>query len=270
MTREDAMSATDGKLALVTGGSLGIGKAIAKALLRAGERVVITGRDAARLAGARAELAEFGPVQAIVADHSTASGAEAVIEGVEGIGPLDILVNNVGVFETRPFAQTSDAHWTAMFETNVMSGVRLARWALPRMLARNQGRVIFVSSEQGVRPAVDMTHYAMSKAAQLVIARGLAEYTKGSRVTVNSVMPGPTWTEGVETFIAGLAAERGIGLGDMQTAFFAEGDWSSSLIGRFLDPAEPAAVVAFLASDAASGVNGAAWRAEGGVTRSTV
>jgi NAD(P)-dependent dehydrogenase (short-subunit alcohol dehydrogenase family) len=115
-----------------------------------------------------------------------------------------------------------------------------------------------------------MTHYAMSKAAQLVIARGLAEYTKGSRVTVNTVMPGPTWTEGVETFIGDLAAQRGLSVPEMQKVFFAEGDWSSSLIARFLDPMEPAAVVAFLASDAASGVNGAAWRAEGGVTRSTI
>jgi NAD(P)-dependent dehydrogenase (short-subunit alcohol dehydrogenase family) len=264
------MSISQKKLALVTGGSLGIGKAIARELLEAGVGVVITGRDAARLAAAQAELAVSGAVHTVVADHSAASGADAVIRAVQAIGPLNILVNNVGVFETRPFAETTDADWTAMFETNVMSGVRLARWALPDMLARNAGRIIFISSEQSVRPAVDMTHYAMSKAAQLVIARGLAEYTKGSRVTVNTVMPGPTWTEGVETFIGDLAAQRGLSVPEMQKVFFAEGDWSSSLIARFLDPMEPAAVVAFLASDAASGVNGAAWRAEGGVTRSTI
>lgn len=258
----------DKKRALVTGGSLGIGKAIAKALLKDGMCVTITGRDHARLDAARAELAEWGEIGVVVADHAVAAGADFVIAAMEAAGGVDVLVNNVGYFETRPFVETTDAHWTAMFETNVMSGVRLARWALPHMLARNQGRIIFIASEQSVRPAVDMTHYAMSKAAQLVIARGLAEYTKGTNVTVNTVMPGPTWTEGVETFIGAMARERGVTIAEMQKLFFAQGDWSSSLIGRFLDPQEPAAVVAFLASDAASGVNGAAWRAEGGVTRS--
>ena len=204
----------------------------------------------------------------IVADHATAAGADAVIAAMDAAGHIDVLIKNVGFFETRPFTETSDAQWTAMFETNVMSGVRLARWALPKMLAANQGRIIFIASEQSVRPAVDMTHYAMSKAAQLVIARGLAEYTKGTNVTVNTVLPGPTWTEGVEAFIGEMAQSRSVSVAEMQKLFFAEGNWSSSLIARFLDPKEPAAVVAFLASDASSGVNGAAWSAEGGVPRS--
>jgi NAD(P)-dependent dehydrogenase (short-subunit alcohol dehydrogenase family) len=256
------------KLALVTGGSLGIGKAVARTLARDGMRVIITGRDERRLAATRDELGASGDIHAIVADHATAEGAEATIAGVSAIGDIDVLINNVGVFATRAFTDTSDADWTRMFETNVMSGVRLSRWALPRMLARNSGRIVFVASEQSVRPAVGMTHYAMSKAAQIVIARGLAEETRGTRVTVNSVMPGPTWTEGVEAFIGTMARENGIDVEEMKRRFFAGGDWSSSLIARFLDPDEPAAVVAFLASDAASGVNGAAWRAEGGVTRS--
>jgi NAD(P)-dependent dehydrogenase (short-subunit alcohol dehydrogenase family) len=257
-----------GKRALVTGGSMGIGKAIAKRLAEDGAHVILSGRTLSTLDSVAVELSAFGEVETIVADHARAEGAEEVIRAVEAGGGLDILINNVGIFETRPFTETSDAHWTAMFETNVMSGVRLSRWALPHMLARKRGRIIFIASEQSVRPAIDMTHYAMSKTAQLVIARGLAEYTKGTAVTVNTVMPGPTWTEGVEQFVGGLARERGVTLEEMQKLFFAEGDWSSSLISRFLQPSEVANVVAFLASDAASGVNGAAWRAEGGVTRS--
>jgi NAD(P)-dependent dehydrogenase (short-subunit alcohol dehydrogenase family) len=247
---------------------MGIGKAIALKLAQDGAHVIISRRTKEALEAASQDIAGSGSVEIIVADHSTAEGADAAVAAISAGGDLDILINNVGMFETRPFTETTDAHWTAMFETNVMSGVRLSRWALPHMLARNRGRIIFIASEQSVRPAIDMTHYAMSKTAQLVIARGLAEYTKGTAVTVNTVMPGPTWTEGVETFIGGMARERGVPVAEMQKLFFADGDWASSLISRFLEPSEIANVVAFLASDAASGVNGAAWRAEGGVTRS--
>jgi NAD(P)-dependent dehydrogenase (short-subunit alcohol dehydrogenase family) len=257
-----------GKRAFVSGGSMGIGKAIALRLAEDGAHVVISGRTESALDAVAQEIATFGAVETLIADHATSTGADAAIAAIEAGGDLDILINNVGMFETRPFTETTDAHWTAMFETNVMSGVRLARWALPRMLGQKRGRIIFIASEQSVRPAIDMTHYAMSKTAQLVIARGLAEYTKGTAVTVNTVMPGPTWTEGVESFIGGMARDRGVTVADMQKLFFAEGDWASSLIARFLQPSEVANVVAFLASDAASGVNGAAWRAEGGVTRS--
>lgn len=258
----------ENKRALVTGGSLGIGKAIAEVFLAQGASVTITGRDQDRLDTAVEALKPHGRITAVVADHETAAGATTVIEAVSAAGELDILVNNVGYFEQKSFADATDSDWTRMFELNVMSGVRLARSILPQMLVRNSGRIIFIASEQSVRPALGMTHYAMSKTAQIVIARGLAEMTKGTRVTVNSVMPGPTWTEGVAVFIADMAKQRGIAVDEMKRLFFAEGDWSSSLIARFLEPKEPAAVVAFLASDAASSVNGAAYRAEGGVTRS--
>jgi NAD(P)-dependent dehydrogenase (short-subunit alcohol dehydrogenase family) len=258
------------RLALVTGGSLGIGKAIAAALLGGGFEVLVSGRDAARLAAARQALSPLGVVHVVRAEQGRAEGEARVIAAAEALGGIDVLVNNLGAFESRGFAQLRDEDWQRLFDTNVMSGVRLSRWALPRMLAGNRGRIIFVASEQAVRPAADMAHYSMTKAAQLSVARALAEMTRGTAVTVNSVMPGPTWTEGVADFVGAMASERGITVDAMKRRFFAEGDWASSLIQRFLDPAEPAAVVAFLASDAASGVNGAAWRAEGGVTRAMV
>ncbi|HET9403703.1 MAG TPA: SDR family oxidoreductase, partial [Burkholderiales bacterium] len=212
-------------------------------------------------------LSKHGEAHGIAADLMTAEGARAVAEGAARIGPVDILVNNVGFFEVKPFADISDQDWLEMFELNVMSGVRLARALFPGMLSRNWGRVVFIASEQSAKPNPDMLHYAMSKTAQVAVARGLAELTKGTRVTVNSVLVAPTWSEGVEVFLEKMAPAAGKTAGEMRKAYF-EGPGASSLLQRWAEPAEIAAQVAFLCSERASAVNGAAQRVDGGIVRS--
>ena len=258
-----------GKSALVTGSTAGIGHAIALALAREGVRVTINGRSAERVAAACATIRETvagATVQGIAADLGTAAGTQALIGQLPDV---DILVNNLGIFEPKAFADIADADWLRLFEINVMSGVRLSRHYLPGMKARNWGRVIFVSSESGVNTPAEMVHYGMTKSAQLAVARGMAETTVGSAVTVNSVLPGPTMTEGVGDFVGKLAAEEGISVGEMERRFFAEAR-PSSLLKRFIDPAEVASLVAYLCSPLAAATNGAALRADGGVVRSIV
>ena len=257
-----------GKHALVTGSSLGIGKAIARDLLKAGAHVMLTGRNEDRIKAAVAELEPFGRISDIIGDLSTEAGAAGVLLAANRNGPVDILVNNVGTFEVKPFFELPDDDWRAMFDLNVMSGVRLARGLMRPMLERDWGRIVFIASEQSVKPHPDMIHYAVSKTAQVALARGLAELTKGTGVTVNSVLVAPTWTDGVETFLADLGPRMGKSVDEMRTAYFTEGDGVSSLLQRFAEPAEIAALVAFLCSARASAINGSAQRADGGIVRS--
>ncbi len=256
-----------GRLALVTGSTQGIGRAIAAALVAEGARVIVNGRREAAVRDTVAVLLRRGEAHGIPADMATPEGARKVLEETAKIGAVDILVNNVGFFEVKPFTEISDRDWTDMFELNVMSGVRLTRAIFPGMLERNQGRIVFVASEQSVKPNPEMIHYAMTKTAQVSIARGLADLTKGTAVTVNSVLAAPTWSEGVETFLAKVAPSAGKTLDEMKTAYF-DGPGLSSLLQRWARPEEIAAQVVFLCSERASAINGAAQRVDGGMIRS--
>lgn len=243
-----------GRRALVSGSTAGIGRAIARTLAA---EVLVNGRSPARVHAAidalRAELGDLGD----------AEGCAALLAAHPDV---DILVNNLGIFEPRGFEDIADADWTRMFEVNVMSGVRLSRHYLPRMKAAGWGRIVFISSESGLCPPAEMVHYGMSKTAQIAVARGMAETTTGSGVTVNSVLPGPTGTEGVTAFFGELARREGIERDAFVERFFRE--LRPTSINRHLaEPAEVAAVVAFVCSPLASAINGAAVRAEGGVVR---
>lgn len=256
-----------GKLALVTGSTLGIGRAVAEALATEGARVIVNGRKESAVKEAVAALSRRGEAHGIVADLMTAEGARKVADGAGKIGAVDILVNNVGYFEVKKFVDITDKDWLDMFELNVMSGVRLTRALFPGMLARNWGRVVFIASEQSVKPNGDMLHYAMSKTAQVAVARGLAELTRGTAVTVNSVLVAPTWSEGVETFLEKQVPGSGKTLDQMRAAYF-DGPGASSLLQRWATPEEIAAQVVFLCSERAAAVNGAAQRVDGGIVRS--
>ena len=256
-----------GQRAVVTGASAGIGFAIAARLAAEGADVLLNGRDAARLDVALQRLRGLLPaarVSAAVADLGSAEGCARLAEAVAG---CDILVNNLGIYEPGDFARVDDAVWQRFFEVNVMSGVRLSRVALPAMLARGSGRIIFISSESGIQPPPEMVHYGMTKAAQLSIARGLAEQTTGTAVTVNAVLPGPTRTEGSAAFMAERARELGLPAAEVERRYFAQ-ERPGSLIRRFIEPTEVGATVAFLCSPLAAATNGAAIRVDGGVVRS--
>jgi len=256
-----------GKCALVTGSTAGIGYAIARRLVAEGAEVVVNGRDAGRVEAACARLRAELPqarVRGVAADVASAAGVDALIAGC---GDADIVVNNFGIFEPRPFEDIGDADWLRFFEANVMSGVRLSRHYLPRMKARNWGRILFISSESGLNPPGDMVHYGMSKSAQLSVSRGMAETCSGTGVTVNAVLPGPTRTEGVVEFFGKLAAEQGLAVDTVEREFFNR-DRPSSLLRRFIEPAEVANLVAYVCSPLSSATNGAALRVDGGVVRS--
>ena len=255
-----------GKRALVTGSTLGIGRAIAQELLREGATVIINGRDGGRVAKAAEDLSTLGEVLGIAADLSSAAGAEALLDGIDA--PIDILVNNVGAFWVRPFFEIGDEDWTAIFELNVMSGVRLARALAPAMLDRGWGRVIFIGSDQSQKPNPMMAHYAMTKTAQVSVARSLAELTAGTQVTVNTVLAAPTWTDGVEAFMQQMADIEDTTPEDMSQEYFGAGEGRTSLLQRWAKPEEIAAFVTFLCSAKASAINGAALRADGGMVRS--
>ncbi len=255
------------KLALVTGSTQGIGRAIAQALVDEGARVIVNGRNARTVDETVKALSATGEAHGVVADLATASGAQQVLDAAARIGPVDILVNNVGYFEVKPFAEISDQDWLDMFELNVMSGVRLTRGLFDGMLKRNWGRVVFIASEQSVKPNPDMLHYAMTKTAQVSLARGLAESTRGTAVTVNSVLVAPTWSEGVETFLGKIGPEQGKSVEEMRTAYF-DGPGRTSLLQRWTTPEEIAAQVVFLCSARAAAINGAAQRVDGGIVRS--
>ena len=256
-----------GRLALVTGSTMGIGRAVAETLAAEGARVIVNGRNEAAVKNTVAALSRRGDAHGIAADLATAAGARKVVDALAKVGPVDILVNNVGYFEVKEFAAISDRDWIDMFELNVMSGVRLSRALLPGMLERDWGRIVFIASDQSAKPNPGMAHYAMSKAAQVSIARSLAELTRGTRVTVNSALVAPTWSEGVETFLGKVAPSLGKTVDEMRTAYF-EITGAASLLQRWAKPEEIAAQIAFLCSERASAINGAAQRVDGGIIRS--
>jgi NAD(P)-dependent dehydrogenase (short-subunit alcohol dehydrogenase family) len=258
-----------GKRALVTGSTAGIGFAAARLLAAEGARVTVNGRQQKRVESAVRSIGETtggADVHGVAADLATAQGCAQLIAQIPDV---DVLVNNVGIFEPKAFEEISDQDWMRFFETNVMSGVRLSRHYLSGMRARNWGRVVFVSSESAVQIPVEMIHYGMTKTAQLAIARGLAETTVGSGVTVNSVLPGPTASEGVSTFVTQMAQTRGVDFKTMEREFF-DTARPSSLLQRFATPEEVAAMIVYVCSGAASATNGAALRVDGGVVRSIV
>ena len=258
-----------GKRALVTGSTSGIGWATARELAAEGASVIVNGRSAARLASAVERIhneVRDADVDAVQADLSSVEGCLRLIAAAEDV---DILVNNLGIFETKPFEQIGDDDWLRFFEVNVMSGVRLARHHLSRMKERAWGRIVFISSESGICPPADMVHYGMTKSAQLSVSRGLAETCVGTGVTVNAVLPGPTRTEGVGEFFATLAREAGQTLQEAEHDFFKYAR-PTSLLQRFIDPAEVAAMVTYVCSPRAAATNGAALRVEGGVVRTLI
>ncbi len=255
------------KTALVSGSTAGIGLAIAQSLAQEGASVVVNGRSQERVSAAVEQIKQTyadAKLQGVVADLSTQAGADKLFQQVPEV---DILVNNLGIYEIKAFADISDEDWVKIIEANVLSGVRLSRHYLPLMLKQNWGRIIFISSESGVSIPAEMIHYGVTKTAQLALARGLAETTAGSEVTVNSVLPGPTRSEGVENFIQGMAQSQGVDSSQVEQEFF-QSMRPSSLLKRFASPEEVAALVAFVASPLSSATNGAALRVEGGIVRS--
>jgi NAD(P)-dependent dehydrogenase (short-subunit alcohol dehydrogenase family) len=253
----------NGKTALVTGATAGIGLEIARKLAQEGAQVIVTGRSQTKLDQAVGSVRASGgaAVRGVLADAVTAEGAAALRHAVPEV---DILVNNLGIYEIKPFAELSDADWVHYFETNVLGGVRLAREYFPGMLERNWGRIIFISSESGLITPGPMIHYGMTKTAQLAVSRGLAELTRGTKVTVNAVLPGPTRSEGIIDFLKSTSNDPDATAEQLEAEFFATVR-PSSLIQRMTEPEEVANLVAYVASPLSSATNGAALRVDGGV-----
>ncbi len=255
------------KTAVVTGSTAGIGLAVASLLASEGTNVVINGRTKERVDEAVARLNRLKPagsIRGVAADLGIAAGTE---EFLREVPKTDILVNNLGIFEPKPFEEISDADWTRLFETNVMSGVRLSRAYLPGMRTKNWGRIIFVSSESALQIPAEMIHYGMTKTAQISIARGLAETCAGTGVTVNAVLPGPTASEGVKEFVGSLAKANNQTAAEFEKEFFRSAR-PTSLLKRFAKPEEVATLVAYLCSPRSSATTGAALRVDGGVVKS--
>jgi NAD(P)-dependent dehydrogenase (short-subunit alcohol dehydrogenase family) len=255
-----------GKVALVTGSTAGIGLAIARSLAGEGANVYLNGRTQERVDRAVAAIrphAATGSVHGIVADFSSSAGAETVIAKLPAV---DVLVNNVGIFEPKPFADISDADWYRFFEVNVMSGVRLSRYYLAGMLQKNWGRILFISSESAVQTPPEMVHYGMTKTAQVAVARGIAESVAGTGVTVNSILAGPTESEGVGGFVEAMAKQQNKSKQAIEKEFF-DHVRPSSLLKRFATVDEVAAMVTYVASELSSATNGSALRVDGGVVK---
>jgi NAD(P)-dependent dehydrogenase (short-subunit alcohol dehydrogenase family) len=254
------------KRAIVSGSTAGIGFAIASALAAEGARVTVNGRTQARVDAAVATLVGLHPaatIDGVAADLGTEAGAKTLLEAVP---TADILVNNLGIFEPKPFLEIPDEDWRRFFDVNVLSGVRLARTYLPGMLAKKWGRIVFISSESGLQIPAEMIHYGMTKTAQLAVARGIAESVAGSGVTVNSVLPGPTASEGVGGFVADLARAQSKSVAEVEKDFFRDMR-PSSLIQRFATVDEVASLVTYVCSERASATTGTALRVDGGVVR---
>jgi NAD(P)-dependent dehydrogenase (short-subunit alcohol dehydrogenase family) len=256
-----------GKRAVVSGSTAGIGFAIAAALAAEGAQVIVNGRTEARVAAALQNIRHHvknADVRGVAADLGAATGVAAFLQQVPEAG---ILVNNLGIFEPKSFLEIPDADWLRFFEVNVLSGVRLSRQYLPGMLKKNWGRVIFISSESAQNIPAEMIHYGMTKTAQVAVARGLAESVAGTGVTVNSILVGPTASEGAGAFVDSMAKQQGVTKAEIEKQFFSTVR-PSSLLKRFETTEEVAAVVTFIASIQATSINGSAVRAEGGVIRS--
>jgi NAD(P)-dependent dehydrogenase (short-subunit alcohol dehydrogenase family) len=250
-----------GKRALVTGSTAGIGFAIAKLLAHERAFVYVNGRTEARVEKAVSEIE--GNVDGVAADLATEQGAKKLFAQIKD---LDIVVNNLGIFEVKPFLEIDDAEWRRFFEANVLSGVRVTRHYLPHMLEKKWGRIIFISSESGLQIPAEMVHYGMTKSAQLAVARGIAESFPASGVTVNSVLAGPTESEGASMFLESMAKQNGKTKEEVVRDFFEHGR-PSSLIKRFATTDEVAAMVVYLCSEAASATTGSSIRVDGGVVR---
>lgn len=252
------------KTAFISGSTQGIGFAIAKQLLREGTNVIINGRNKEKVAAAVERLKQEFP-------EATVSGTAANFEDVNEVNNLiaqlpeiDILINNVGVFELKQFADITDQDWTKFFEVNVMSGVRLSRTLLPKMIEKKQGRIIFISSESAVKVPENMIHYAMTKTAMISIARGLAELTRGTAITVNTILGGPTYSDGVAAFVEQIAASANTEVEEVKNNLSKTMN-PASLLQRFIEPSELANLVAYLSSPLSAATNGAALRADGGL-----
>lgn len=253
----------ENKTALITGSTKGIGFAIARALAGEGASVILNGRTAASVNAAVKKIGKTA--RGVVADLSTAAGCAKVVEQADRI---DILVNNAGIFEPKPFAEIPDADWDRFYQVNVMAAVRLTRAFFPSMLQRNWGRIVFISSESGIQIPEEMIHYGMTKAAEIALVNGLARLTRGTAVTVNAVLPGPTASEGVTDFVGALAANARQSPAEFEREFF-RSVRPTSLLQRFASVDEIAHMVTYLCSPLASATNGAAVRVDGGVVRAT-
>lgn len=258
-----------GKLALVTGSTAGIGLAIGSTLAGEGARVIINGRSEKRVTEAIQRIRQEHPHSKLEGFIGDLSRVEAVKQVTSNFPHVDVLINNLGIYEIKPFENISDEDWAAIIEANFLSGVRLSRYYLPNMKARKWGRIIFISSESAINIPVEMIHYGVTKTMQLALARGLAETTVGTSVTVNSILPGPTRSEGVEGFLSHMAKSRNVEPSVVEKEFF-QTVRPSSLLKRFATSEEVAALVAFIASPLSSATNGAALRVDGGVVRSII
>ena len=256
-----------GKVAFVSGSTKGIGFAIAKQLLQEGAVVIINGRKKdvveAAIEKLKAELPE-AEVTGIAADFAKVEEVNALLAQ---LADIDILINNAGIFEPKAFADITDEEWLRFFEVNVLSGIRLSRVLFPKMLAKNWGRIIFISSESAVNIPEEMIHYGTTKTAQLSISRGLSELTKGTNVTVNSVLPGPTKSEGVGEFVKQMATAANVTPEEAEKDFFKTAR-PTSLLQRFATVEEIANLVTYVASPLSSGTNGSALKVDGGVAKS--
>jgi NAD(P)-dependent dehydrogenase (short-subunit alcohol dehydrogenase family) len=255
------------KLALVSGSTAGIGLAIASGLAREGARVIVNGRTQKRVEAAIERIrskTDKAKLEGIAADLSADSGVDEVVRRFPDV---DVLVNNLGIFEPKPFEEISDDDWLRFFEVNVMSGVRLSRAYLPSMKKRNWGRIVFISSESGIQIPAEMIHYGVTKTAQIALARGIAETCAGTGVTCNAVLPGPTASEGVSDFVDSLVKQGGQTREQFEKEFFKKAR-PTSLLKRFASPDEVAAMVVFVCSPLSSATNGAALRVDGGVVKS--
>jgi NAD(P)-dependent dehydrogenase (short-subunit alcohol dehydrogenase family) len=256
-----------GKLAVVSGSTAGIGLAIATTLAAEGAKVVVNGRTQARVDAARKTIQQRVSGADLLGVPADLGASAGVARFLQQVPEADVLVNNLGIFEVKPFAEIPDADWLRFFEVNVLSGVRLARAYLPAMLKKNWGRIIFISSESAQHIPAEMIHYGMTKTAQVAVACGLAESIAGTGVTVNSILAGPTASEGAGKFIGDMAKQQNVSTAEIERQFFASAR-PTSLLKRFETPEEVAAVVAFVAGTQSVAINGAALRAEGGVVRS--
>lgn len=252
------------KLVLVTGSGSGIGKATAKTYLQEGARLIVHGLTKEEVTACINDLSPLGDVKGIAADLAKTEDASVLADFAKAQGDVDILVNNVGIFSVQPFEELTDDDWLHYFNINVLSAVRMSRIFLPAMLKRGSGSIINMASEAAVKPLPQMVHYSVTKTAMLGLTRGMAELTKGTKVRVNSILPGPTWTEGVEAYFDGLADQKGEPLDTIVDNYF-KSDEPTSLIQRFVQPDEVARMIVTISASTAS--NGAAHRIEGGIVR---